>query len=67
MGFWEAMEFSRKVVAKHWFLMFALQLLCGLLAACGVIACCIGLLVSLPFGMATLMYAYEDIFGRQTA
>jgi uncharacterized membrane protein len=67
MGFWEAMEFSRKVVAKHWFLMFALQLLCGLLAACGVIACCIGILVSLPFGTATLMYAYEDIYGRQTA
>jgi uncharacterized membrane protein len=67
MGFWEAMEFSRKVVAKHWFLMFALQLLCGLLAACGVIACCIGILVSLPFGMATLMYAYEDVFGRQTS
>ena len=67
MGFWEAMEFSRKVVTKHWFLMFALQLLCGLLGVCGVIACCIGILVSLPFGMATLMYAFEDIFGRQTA
>jgi hypothetical protein len=47
--------------------MFALQLLCGLLAACGVIACCIGILVSLPFGTAALMYAYEDIYGRQTA
>jgi uncharacterized membrane protein len=67
MGFWEAMEFSRKVVAKHWFLMFALQLLCGLLAMCGLIACCIGILVSLPFGFATLMYAYEDIYGHQTA
>jgi len=67
MGFWEAMEFSRRVVAKHWFLMFALQLVCGLLAACGVIACCIGILVSVPFGTATLMYAYEDIYGRQTA
>ena len=67
MGFWEAMEFSRKVVTKHWFLLLALQLLCGLLAACGVIACCIGILVSLPFGTVTLMYAYEDIFGRQTA
>jgi uncharacterized membrane protein len=66
MGFWEAMEFSRKVVSKHWFLIFALQLLSGLLAACGLIACCIGILVSLPFGWATLMYAYEDIFGRQT-
>jgi uncharacterized membrane protein len=67
MGFWEAMEFSRKVVAKHWFLLFALQLVCGLLAICGLIACCIGVLVSMPFGTATLMYAYEDIYGRQTA
>jgi len=67
MGFWEAMEFSRKVVSKHWFLMFALQLVCGLLAACGLIACCIGVFVSMPFGTATLMYAYEDIYGRQTA
>jgi uncharacterized membrane protein len=67
MGFWEAMELSRKVVTKHWFLMFALQLVCGLLAACGLIVCCIGIFVSVPFGWATLMYAYEDIYGRQTA
>jgi uncharacterized membrane protein len=67
LGFWEAMEFSRKVIGKHWFLMFALQLLCGLLGMCGVIACCVGILLSLPVGMATLMYAYEDIYGRQTA
>ena len=67
MGFWEAMEFSRKVVTKHWFLMFALQLVCGLLAVCGLVACCIGILVSMPFGTVTLMYAYEDICGRQTA
>ena len=67
MGFWEAMEFSRRVIAKHWFLMFALQLVCGLLAVCGLIACCIGVLVSMPLGTAALMYAYEDICGRQTA
>jgi len=67
LGFWEAMELSRNVVAKHWFLLFALQLLCGVLAVCGLIACCIGVLVSVPFATATLMYAYEDIYGRQTS
>jgi len=67
MGFWEAMEFSRKMVAKHWFLMFALSLVSGLLASCGLIACCIGILLTVPLGWATLMYAYEDIFGRQGA
>ena len=65
MDFWEAMEFSRKVVSKHWFLMFALLLVIGLVAACGVIACCIGILVTMPIGWGALMYAYEDIFGRQ--
>ena len=67
MGFWDAMEFSRKVIAKHWFLMFAVQLVCGLIAACGIIACCIGILVTMPIGWVALMYAYEDICGRQTA
>jgi uncharacterized membrane protein len=67
MNFWEAMEFSRKVVAKHWFLMFALQLVVGLVAVSGLIACCVGIVVTLPIGWAALMYAYEDIFGRQAA
>jgi hypothetical protein len=67
MGFWDAMEFSRKVISKHWFLMFALQLVCGLIAGCGVIACCIGILVTMPIAWVALMYAYEDICGRQTA
>ncbi len=67
MGFWEAMEFSRKVVGKHWFLILGLQLVCGLIAACGVIACCIGILVTVPIGWVALMYAYEDIFGRPAA
>jgi uncharacterized membrane protein len=67
LGFWQAMELSRKVVTKHWFLVFAFVLVMGLVAAAGVIACCIGLLVTIPIFWVSLMYAYEDIFGRQTA
>src|ERR1035438_9100910 len=44
MGFWQAMELSRKVVTKHWFPVFALVLVLGLVAVAGIIACCIGLL-----------------------
>jgi hypothetical protein len=65
IGFWEAMEFSRKMVSKHWFVVFGLILVAGLLSIVGVIACCIGVLASLPFGLAALMYAYEDIFGKK--
>jgi hypothetical protein len=66
LGFWEAMELSRKVVSKHWFLVFAFLLVVGLVSACGVIACCIGILVSVPIGFVALMYAYDDIFRQQT-
>jgi hypothetical protein len=65
MPFWEAMELSRRVTAKHFFLLLAFLFVIGLLAACGILACCIGLLVTVPLASLSLMYAYEDIFGRQ--
>ena len=61
------MELSRKVVGKHWFLVFAFLLVIGLLSISGIILCCVGILVSLPVGMIALMYGYEDVFHRQTA
>jgi len=65
MGFWEAMELSRRVVSRHWFVVLGLVVVCSLVAVCGLLACCIGLLVSAPVGTIALMYAYEDVFGRQ--
>ena len=62
MGFWQAMELSRKMVNKHWFLMFVFLLVYGLLSMAGIIACCIGIFVTLPIGIGALMYAYETIF-----
>ncbi len=67
IGFWDAMELSRKVVSRHWFTMFALMLVMGLLGICGLLACCVGLFVTIPIGWVALMYAYEDIFGPRTA
>jgi hypothetical protein len=66
LGFWEAMELSRKVVAKNWWMVFALVLLAGLVGAAGIVACCIGVLFTAPLTYAVLMYAYEDIFGPRT-
>jgi uncharacterized membrane protein len=62
MDFWPAMDLSRKMVTKHWFLVFAFLLVVGLLAAAGVIACCIGIFVTMPIFFASIMYAYETIF-----
>ncbi|MHB8522556.1 MAG: GYF domain-containing protein [Limisphaerales bacterium] len=66
MDFWPAMELSRKLVTRHWWMVFALAVVAGLLAFAGVILCCIGILVTVPISMGALMYAYEDIFGART-
>jgi Membrane domain of glycerophosphoryl diester phosphodiesterase/GYF domain 2 len=67
MGFWAAMKTSWKIVHKHWFHIFGLAVLIGLLDLAGGLACCVGLLVTFPLGVTTLMFAYEDIFRRKTA
>ncbi len=64
LDFWAAMELSRRVVSKHWFVVFGLMLVMGLVAAAGVLACCIGVFVTLPLALVAAMYAYEDLFGR---
>jgi hypothetical protein len=68
MDFWTAMGTSRKMVKKHWWLVFGLMILIGLLNVAGMLACCVGIFVTMPIGFAALMYAYEIIFSeRQTA
>ena len=66
LDFWNAMELSRKVVSKHWFVVFAFTLIVGLLACSGILVCCVGILVTIPLGWMSLLCAYEDIFCRQT-
>jgi hypothetical protein len=63
LEFWPAMELSRKVVSHHWWMMFGLVIVSGLLAVAGVLACLVGIFVTVPICIAALMYAYEDVFG----
>jgi len=62
MDFWTAMGTSRKMVNKHWWLIFGLLILISLLNLAGICACCVGVLFTLPVGLAALMFAYETIF-----
>jgi uncharacterized membrane protein len=62
MEFWPAMCASRKMVGKHWWLVFGLVVICGLIRLAGVLACCVGLFISVPVGIGAMMYAYESIF-----
>jgi uncharacterized membrane protein len=65
MNFWTAMMTSLKMVNKHWFQVFGLVLLIGLLNLAGIILCCLPVLFTAPIGFAALMYGYETIFGQQ--
>ena len=63
LDFWSAMELSRKVVTRHWFKFLGFGLVLWLLALAGAVALVIGVFVMCPLILASLMYAYEDIFG----
>jgi uncharacterized membrane protein len=67
LDFWTAMQTSRKQVGKHWWHVFGLTILISLLNVVGLMLCCIGLLFTLPVGIAALMFAYETIFTERPA
>ena len=62
IDFWPAMELSRKVVTMHWLSVFLLAVVCGLVVVAGGMALCVGIILAAPVAMATITYAYEDIF-----
>jgi uncharacterized membrane protein len=62
MEFWPAMSASRRMVGKHWWLVFGLVVVCGLINIAGFFVCCVGIFISLPIGFGAMMYAYESIF-----
>ena len=64
MNFWDAMELSRKMVCKHWWIVFGFFIVYSLVVVSGVIACLVGMLVTMPIGIAAMLYAYETIFGK---
>ena len=63
LGFWDAMEVSRKVLTRCWWSFFLFVLVIGLINFCGVLLCGIGLFFTAPLTMLALMFLYEDLFG----
>jgi len=63
LGFWAAMELSRKAVGKHWFKFFGFWIASFLINGLGFFLLCgIGLFITFPLTLAALVYAYEDVF-----
>ena len=62
MEFLPAMKASWKMVHKHWWHVFGLTVVVGLVSVAGILGCCIGIIFTLPIGIATMLTAYETIF-----
>ncbi len=60
---WEAMETSRKLITKNWFMMFLYVIVIGLIGSLGVILFGIGLLYTIPVYMVAAFVAFDDIVG----
>jgi len=63
LGFWEAMETSRKVISKRWFSFFGFVLLLILVNFVGALLCGLGLLVTVPLTYCAIVAAYRHIVG----
>ena len=62
MDFGAAMKTSFKMVNQHWWQVFGLTILVGLVSFAGILGCCVGVLVTAPIGIAAMMFAYEILF-----
>lgn len=63
LGFWEAMEESRKIIWPHIFQFTIFIIVLGLINILGVLLCCIGILITLPIYFCSLACAYRDMVG----
>jgi len=64
MEVWTALEVSRRVVHHQWWTAFALLIVATLIVLAGLLAFVVGVVIALPVATAALMYAYDDLFGR---
>ena len=65
MDFWEAMEYSRKIVSKNLFELSIFMLVLYILLFIGVLLLLVGFFVLLPIVLAAIAYAYCDLIGLE--
>ena len=61
LGFWEAMETSRRTITRQWWQVLGLLLLGIPFLLLGLAAFGVGIFVAIPFVAAAVAYAYEDL------
>lgn len=67
IGFFDAMELSRKLITKKWFAFFGFAIVLGLINFAGILLLGIGILFTLPFTICAVAVAFDDIVNKQLA
>ncbi len=67
MGFWDAMEASRKIIHRRWWMVFAFLLLLGVLMMAGMLALLVGVLVAYPVAMVAVYISFANVTGLHAA
>ncbi len=65
MGFWDAMEASRKLVGKNFLSFLFMFIILGIIMIISAIPCGLGLLVTVPFTYTTLFAVYDTVVGAE--
>lgn len=60
-----ALKLSWQRVHQHWWQVFGLTILAGLVSLSGVLGCGVGVVLTLPIGLAISMRGYETIFSSK--
>lgn len=62
--YWSAMEWSRKIITKQWWMFLGFLLVLGMINIAGLLFCGIGVIFTAPASMCMLFCAFEDIVGN---
>ena len=64
---WQAMEASRRAVGRHWFKIFGLYLVMGMIVLVSVIPLGIGMIWTVPMAIILNGVLFRTVFGKSTA
>ncbi len=66
-GAWEAISTSAKALKKHFWSSLLLLFVLALINTGGVMACCVGLFLTVPLSQIAIALVYRDLFGMGEA
>jgi hypothetical protein len=67
LNFWAALEVSRRTITAQWWRVFLLTLLVIPFFVMGVLCLIVGVFVAVVLVQGAMLYAYEDLCGREQA